>query len=338
VPGTLSVYAERVMGGNYLNFKIDRQEIARYGLTVGDVQDVIRSAIGGMNLTTTVEGLERYPVNLRYSREFRHNLSALREILVPTPMGQHIRLGNLAKIVIEKGPPGIKSENSRPNAWVYIDIKGIDVGTYVKMAQRAVSENVDIPAGYSLAWSGQYEYMMRAQERLMVVVPMTLMIIFVIIYLNTRSIFKTFLVLLAVPFSLIGAFWLLYMLGYNTSIAVWVGIIALAGVSAETGVVMLLYLDVAYDDAVRKGQMRTKKELVAAVYHGAVGRVRPKIMTAAVIMAGLLPIMWSHGSGADVMKRIATPMVGGMVTSVVVVLLVYPSIYYIWRGWRLEEE
>ncbi len=337
VPGTLSVYAERVMGGNYLNFKIDRQEIARYGLTVGDVQDVIRTAIGGMNLTTTVEGLERYPVNLRYSREFRHNLSALREILVPTPMGQHIRLGNLSKIVIEKGPPGIKSENSRPNAWIYVDIKGIDVGTYVKMAQQAVSENVDIPAGYSLGWSGQYEYMMRAQERLKVVVPMTLMIIFVIIYLNTRSIFKTFLVLLAVPFSLIGAFWLLYMLGYNTSIAVWVGIIALAGVSAETGVVMLLYLDVAYDDAVRKGQMRTKKDLVAAVYHGAVSRVRPKIMTAAVIMAGLLPIMWSHGSGADVMKRIATPMVGGMVTSVVVVLLVYPSIYYIWRGRRLEE-
>ena len=338
VPGTLSVYSERVMGGNYLNFNINREEIARYGLTVGDVQDVIASAIGGMNITTTVEGLERYPVNLRYGREFRHNLEALRQILVATPMGQHIPLGNLADIVIEKGPPAIKSENSRPNAWVYVDITGIDVGTYVKRAQEAVLEGVEVPAGYNIAWSGQYEYMVRAQERLMVVVPMTLMIIFVIIYMNTRSLFKTLIVLLAVPFSLIGAYWLLYLLGYNTSVAVWVGIIALAGVSAETGVVMLLYLDVAYDEAVGKGLMRNKKDLVEAVYHGAVSRVRPKIMTASVIMAGLFPIMWSTGSGADVMKRIATPMVGGMVTSVVVVLLVYPAIYYIWRGWNLQEE
>ena len=338
VPGTLSVYSERVMGGNYLNFNINREEIARYGLTVGDVQDVIASAIGGMNITTTVEGLERYPVNLRYGREFRHNLEALRQILVATPMGQHIPLGNLADIVIEKGPPAIKSENSRPNAWVYVDITGIDVGTYVKRAQEAVLEGVEVPAGYNIAWSGQYEYMVRAQERLMVVVPMTLMIIFVIIYMNTRSLFKTLIVLLAVPFSLIGAYWLLYLLGYNTSVAVWVGIIALAGVSAETGVVMLLYLDVAYDEAVGKGLMRNKKDLVDAVYHGAVSRVRPKIMTASVIMAGLFPIMWSTGSGADVMKRIATPMVGGMVTSVVVVLLVYPAIYYIWRGWNLQEE
>ena len=338
VPGTLSVYSERVMGGNYLNFNINREEIARYGLTVGDVQDVIASAIGGMNITTTVEGLERYPVNLRYGREFRHNLEALRQILVATPMGQHIPLGNLANIVIEKGPPAIKSENSRPNAWVYVDITGIDVGTYVQRAQEAVREGVELPAGYNIAWSGQYEYMVRAQERLLVVVPMTLMIIFVIIYLNTRSLFKTLIVLLAVPFSLIGAYWLLYLLGYNTSVAVWVGIIALAGVSAETGVVMLLYLDVAYDEAVGKGLMRHKKDLVEAVYHGAVSRVRPKIMTASVIMAGLLPIMWSTGSGADVMKRIATPMVGGMVTSVVVVLLVYPAIYYIWRGWNLQEQ
>ncbi len=338
VPGTLSVYSERVMGGNYLNFNINREEIARYGLTVGDVQDVIASAIGGMNITTTVEGLERYPVNLRYGREFRHNLEALRQILVATPMGQHIPLGNLADIVIEKGPPAIKSENSRPNAWVYVDITGIDVGTYVQSAQEAVREGVELPAGYNIAWSGQYEYMVRAQERLLVVVPMTLMIIFVIIYMNTRSLFKTLIVLLAVPFSLIGAYWLLYLLGYNTSVAVWVGIIALAGVSAETGVVMLLYLDVAYDEAVGKGLMRHKKDLVEAVYHGAVSRVRPKIMTASVIMAGLLPIMWSTGSGADVMKRIATPMVGGMVTSVVVVLLVYPAIYYIWRGWNLQEE
>lgn len=337
VPGTLSVYSERVMGGNYLKFDIKREEIARYGLTVGDVQDVIQSAIGGMNITTTVEGLERYPVNLRYSRELRHSLPMLREILVPTPTGQHIPLGHLAEMRFEKGPPAIKSENSRPNAWIYVDITGIDVGTYVERARQAVAENIELPGGYSIGWSGQYEYMVRAQERLMLVVPLTLLITFVIIYLNTRSFFKTFIVLLAVPFALIGAFWLLYWLQYNMSITVWVGIIALAGVSAETGVVMLLYLDVAYEDAVREGRMRHKQDLVDAVYHGAVSRVRPKIMTASVIMAGLLPIMWSHGTGADVMKRIATPMVGGMVTSVIVVLLVYPAIYYIWKGWNLED-
>ncbi len=338
VPGTLSVYAERVMGGNYLDFQINRQEIARYGLTVGDVQDVIQSAIGGMNITTTVEGLERYPVNLRYSRELRDNLPKLRQILVSTPLGQHIPLGHLADINFKKGPPSIKTEASRPQAWIYVDLSGIDVGTYVKMAQRAVAEQVNVPVGYNIAWSGQYEYMVRAQERLTYVLPMTFMIIFVIIYLNTRSAFETFIVLLSVPASLVGAFWLLYLLDYNMSIAVWVGLIALAGLAAETGVVMLLYLDVAYKEAVEKGLMRHRKDLVDAIYHGAVTRLRPKIMTASVIMAGLIPIMWSHGTGADVMKRIATPMVGGMVSSVVLVLGVYPAIYYIWKGWKLENE
>jgi Cu(I)/Ag(I) efflux system membrane protein CusA/SilA len=282
-----------------------------------------------------VEGLERYPVNLRYSRELRHNLPALREILVPTPRGQHIPLGYLADIEIEKGPPAIKTESSRPNAWIYVDIEDIDVGSYVKMAQRAVAEQIEVPDGYNIAWSGQYEYMLRSQNRLRVVIPMTLVIIFVIIYLSTKSIFKTLIVLLAVPFSLIGVFWLLWYLGYNMSIAVWVGIIALAGVSAETGVVMLLYLDVAYEDAKRRGMLRNKKDLIEAVYHGAVNRVRPKMMTAISTMAGLLPIMWGHGTGADVMKRIATPMVGGMMSSVLVILVVYPAIYYIWRGWKL---
>jgi Cu(I)/Ag(I) efflux system membrane protein CusA/SilA len=335
VPDTLSVYAERVVGGNYLNFRVRRDEIARHALTVGDVQDVIQTSIGGMNITTTVEGLERYPVNLRYSRELRDNLPALREILVPTLTGHHIPLGQLTDITIVKGPPAIKSENARPNAWVYVDIQGIDVGTYVQRARQAVAEQVEVPPGYNLAWSGQYEYMLRAQQRLTYVVPMTILIIFVIIYLNTRSVFKTLIVLLAVPFSLVGAFWLLYLLGYNMSIAVWVGIIALAGVSAETGVVMLLYLDGSYNQWVVDGRMRSKRDLVDAVYDGAVKRVRPKIMTASVIIAGLLPIMWSHGTGADVMKRIAAPMVGGVITSVVVVLVVYPAIYYIWRGWRL---
>jgi len=338
VPGTLSVYAERVMGGNYLDFQINRAEIARYALTVGDVQDVIQSAIGGMNITTTVEGLERYPVNLRYSRELRDNLPALRQILVPTPSGQQVPLGYLADINFKKGPPAIKTEGSRPNAWIYVDISDIDIGTYVKMAQRAVAEQVTVPVGYNIAWSGQYEYMVRAQERMAYVVPMTFMIIFVIIYLNTRSAFETLIVLLSVPASLVGAFWLLYLLDYNLSIAVWVGLIALAGLAAETGVVMLLYLDVAYKEAVEKGLMRHRKDLVDAIYHGAVTRLRPKIMTASVIMGGLIPIMWSHGTGADVMKRIATPMVGGMVSSVVLVLGVYPAIYYIWKGWRLENE
>jgi copper/silver efflux system protein len=337
VPGTLSVYAERVMGGNYLDFQIDRTAIARYGLTVGDVEDVIQSAIGGMNITTTVEGLERYPVNLRYSRELRDSLPALRNILVSAPGGQQVPLGQLARLEIVKGPPQIKSENARPNAWVYVDLEGVDIGTYVRAAQRAVARGVQVPPGYSLAWSGQYEYMMRAQQRLMYVIPMTIVIIFVILYLNTKSVFKTLVVLLAVPFALMGAFWLLYVLRYNMSIAVWVGVIALAGVSAETGVVMLLYLDEAYDEALASNRLRTRRDLTVAVYQGAVSRVRPKIMTASVILAGLLPIMWSRGTGADVMKRIAAPMVGGMVTSVVVVLLVYPAIYYIWKGWDLKE-
>ena len=337
VPGTRSVFSERVMGGNYLDFNIDREAIARYGLTVAEVQDVIQSAIGGMNLTTTVEGLERYPINLRYGREFRDSLGSLEQILVPTPLGQHVPLGYLATIEMSKGPPSIKTENSRPNAWVYVDLADVDVGTYVTMARTAVSESISLPNGYNIAWSGQYEYMIRAQERLVFVIPMTLIIVFVIIYLSTRSAVKTLIVFLAVPFSLVGAFWLLYILDYNMSIAVWVGIIALAGLDAETGVVMLLYLDVAFGEAVRKGLMRHRTDLKDAVYQGAVQRVRPKIMTASVILAGLLPIMWSHGTGADVMKRIATPMVGGVVTSVIMELAVYPVIYLIWKGWRLKD-
>jgi len=340
VPNTLSVYAERVAGGNYVNFTIDREEIGRYGLNVGDVQDVIASAIGGMNVSTTVEGLERYPINLRYPRELRDNLDLLREILVPTPMGQHIPLGQLATLEVRKGEPSVKSENSRPNTWIYVDIRNIDVGTYVQRAQAAVAEalaggDIELPAGYNIVWSGQYEYMLRAQRRLMVVVPITLLIIVLIIYLNTRSAFETFIVLLAVPFSLVGAIWLIWFLDYNMSIAVWVGIIALAGLDAETGVVMLLYLNVAYREWIAKGAMQNLGDLREAIYHGAVQRVRPKAMTVSVILAGLMPIMWSHGSGADVMKRIAVPMVGGVITSFIMELLVYPAIFFVWRGWSL---
>lgn len=341
VPGTSSVFAERVMGGNYIEFRINRDEIARYGLTVGAVQDVLEVALGGMPLTTTVEGLERYTVNLRYDRDFRENLEALREIIVPTPTGAQVPLGQLAKVEVVRAPMGIKSEGAIPNAWIYVDVKNIDVGTYVQMAQRAVNEAVakgavKLPNGFNIFWSGQYEYMLRAQQRLMMVVPLTLIIIVLIIYLNTRSAVKTAIVLLAVPFSLVGAFWILYLLDYNLSVAVWVGIIALAGLDAETGVVMLLYLDLAYEQWVKDDKMRNVTDLRDAIYHGAVKRVRPKAMTACVIIAGLLPILWSHGAGADVMKRIATPMIGGVITSTVMELAVYPAIFFLWRSRRFR--
>lgn len=343
VPGTLSAFAERTMGGNYVEFNIDRDAIARYGLTVGDVQEVLEVALGGMPLTTTVEGLERYAVNLRYSRDFRENLGALREIVVPTPTGARVPLGQLAKIETVHAPMGIKSEAAVPNAWIYVDVKGIDVGTYVQTAMRAVNEavangTIKLPSGYNVFWSGQYEYMLRAQQRLMIVVPLTLLIIILIIYLNTRSAIKTAIVMLAVPFSLVGAFAVVHWLGYNMSVAVWVGIIALAGLDAETGVVMLLYLDIAHAQWIKDGKMRNLTDLRDAIYHGAVKRVRPKAMTACVIIAGLAPILWSHGAGADVMKRIATPMVGGVVTSTLMELLVYPAIYYLWRSRAINRQ
>ncbi|MEW6060893.1 MAG: CusA/CzcA family heavy metal efflux RND transporter [Bacteroidota bacterium] len=338
VPGTLSAFAERAVGGNYLDFEINRKEAARYGLTVGDVQNVIQTAMGGMPITNTVEGLERYTVNLRYSRELRDNIESLKRVLVPTPTGEQIPIGQLATIVPRKGPMVVRSEDTRPNAWVYVDIKNIDVGTYVQNAKRIITEQIKLPAGYNIVWSGQYEYMQRAEQRLMYVIPMTLFIIFVIIYINTKSLTKVAIVFLAVPFSLVGTFWFLYFLGYNLSIAVWVGIIALAGLDAETGVVMLLYLDQAYDDQKQKGLMRGLQDLKDAIHHGAVKRVRPKIMTASVIIAGLIPIMWSHGTGADVMKRIAAPMVGGVVTSVLLELAVYPVIYYLWKTRTLKKE
>ncbi len=338
VPGTLSAYAERTVGGNYVDIKINREEAARYGLTIQDVEDVIQSAMGGMNVTTTVEGLERFPVNLRYGREQRDNIEDLKRVLVPTPIGAQVPMGQLADFTIHKGPMMIKTEGTRPNAWVYIDLKTSDIGSYVKDAQRIVAKNIRIPAGYSLVWSGEFEYMQHANRRLMIVIPLTLFIIFLIIYLNTKSLKKVAIIFLAVPFSLVGTFWLLYILGYNLSIAVWVGIIALAGLDAETGVVMLLYLDVAYKEWQDKGMMRGIKDLIDSIHHGAVKRVRPKIMTASVIVAGLVPIMWSNGAGADVMKRIAAPMLGGVVTSVLMELAVYPVIYYLWKSYELKKE
>ncbi len=341
VPGTLSAFAERTMGGNYIQFNIDRDAISRYGLNVADVQDVLEVALGGMPLTTTVEGLERYGVNLRYSRDFRENLGAFRDIIVPTPTGAQIPLGQLATIETVRAPMGIKSEAAVPNAWIYVDVKGIDVGTYVQMAMRAVNEavargEIKLPTGCNIFWSGEYEYMLKARQRLMIVVPLTLLIIILIIYLSTRSAIKTGIVMLAVPFSLVGAIGILALLDYNFSVAVWVGIIALAGLDAETGVVMLLYLDLAYEDWKKRGLMTNLAHLRDAIYHGAVKRVRPKAMTACVIVAGLAPILWSHGTGADVMKRIATPMIGGVITSTIMELVAYPAIYYIWRSRRMS--
>ena len=342
VPGTASAYAERIMGGRYIEFEINRDAIARYGLTVGDVQDVLSVALGGMPLTTTVEGLQRYTINLRYGRDFRSDLESLKhDIVVPTPAGAQIPLGELATLKVVDGPMGIKTEGAVPNDWVYVDIRGVDVGTYVQMAMHAVNEaqangTIKLPPGYNLFWSGQYEYMLRAKQRLTIVVPLTLLIIVLIVYLNTRSSVATAIIMLSVPLALVGSFWMLYLDGYNLSVAVWIGLIALAGVSAETGAVMLLYLNLAYDEWKREGRLRTLGDLRDAIYHGAVKRVRPKAMTACVIIAGLAPILWSHGTGADVMKRIATPMVGGVVTSVIMELVAYPAIFYLWRTRSLK--
>lgn len=349
IRGTRSVYAERVTTGYFLDFNIKRDEIARYGLSIDEVQEVVQTAIGGMNITTTVEGRERYPVNIRYPRELRNDVERLKRVLVPvsgngsSAMGAvqgamstqksaaQIPLGELADIKIIKGPTGIKSEEGLLTSYVYIDFSGRDVGGYVKEAKQKVS-SLKIPEGYRLEWSGEYEYLVKTQERLKLVIPLTVLIIFVLIYLNTSSVTKTFIVLLAVPFSLVGSFWLLYLLNYNMSIAVWVGIIALAGLDAETGVVMLLYLDLAYERWKKEGRLNSTEDLKEAIMYGAVKRIRPKIMTVSVILAGLMPIMFSHGAGSDVMKRIAAPMVGGVITSTILELLIYPAIYMIWKS------
>ena len=332
LPGTRGAYAERVMGGNYLDVKVDRTAIARYGLTVSDVQEVIQTAIGGLNVTTTVEGLERYPVNLRYGRELRDDLPALRSVLVPTAAGAQIPLGRLASIDYAVGPPSIKSENAKPNAWVFVDTDAADLGSYVDAARTAVDAEVDVPPGYTITWSGQYEYLERAQARLAIVIPATLLLIAAIIYVSRRSLPETLLVLLGTPFALIGAIWLLYWLDYNLSVAVWVGIIALAGLYAETATVLLLYLNVAVGDAEKRGELRDRSALAEAIISGTAKRVRPVLMTIATDVLGLLPIMWSVGAGADVMKRIAAPLVGGVLTAGLVVLLLFPAVFYWWKA------
>ena len=336
VPGTRSAFAERLNEGYYLDLIVNRREAARYGLTVGDVQSVITSAIGGETVTTTVEGRERYPVNVRYKRELRDDPDRLKRVLIPTPSGAQIPLGQIAEVVITKGPPSISNESGALTGLVSVAVGGRDLRGYVEDAQRAVRARVTLPPGYTLRWTGQYEHLIRAEERLKLVVPVTLALILLLLYLNFRSLAKSLIVLLSVPFAAIGAIWYLDYLGYNLSVAVWVGIIALAGVAAETGVVMLVYLDEAYERRVREGRMATIQDVREAIMEGAVQRVRPKMMTVAAIMGGLLPIMWTTGTGADVMKRIAAPMIGGMVSSTILTLLVIPVIYALWRGKELQ--
>ena len=325
---TVSAFAEKSVGGNYLDVRINREEIARYGLNVADVQDIIISAAGGMNVGETVEALERYPINVRYPRELRDNLTALRQTLVATPNGAHIPLAQLAALEIHKGPPMVKSENAVPTSWVYVDIAGIDVGTYVKNAQKAVNAQVKLPTGYSIVWSGQYEYMEAARKRLQVAVPLAAISIILLLYIATRSWLRVGIVVLAVPFSLIGAMWLVYLLGYNLSLAVWVGVIALAGLDAETGLVMLLYLDQSYERFHSEGRMRNDRDLWHAIHDGAVQRIRPKMMTVMVVFTGLVPLLWGTGAGADTMRRLAAPMIGGLATSFIMELVVYPVLFY----------
>ena len=339
IPGTASAYSEKSVGGNYLDIDIDRNEIARYGLSIGDVQDVIQSAIGGMNRSTTVEGLERYPINLRYGRELRDTPEKLKRVLIPTPRGEQIPLAHLASIKIVKGPPVIKSENSRPNVWIYIDLRDIDVGTYVKQARPIIESSVQLPPGYTLIWSGQWEYIERANNRLKFVVPITLLIIFVLLYLNFKSIWESLVVMLSVPFALVGGFWLLFILDYNMSVAVWVGFISLAGLAAETGVVMILYIDHAWARLKKeKGGSFGAQDIITAVTSGAVDRVRPKMMTVTTTLLALVPILWSTGAGSLVWKRIATPMIGGLITSTALTLLVIPVIYAMVKEFALKWE
>ena len=338
IPGTLSVYSERVTGGNYLDFDIRRHEIARYGLTIDDVQEVIMSAVGGMNVTYTVEGLERYPVNLRYQRELRDDIQRLKRVLVATPTGAHVPLAQLADLSIEKGPAMIKSENARKTAWIYVDLKGVDIGTYVKNAKNVVREQIDMPTGYSLAWSGQFEYMEEARKTLNIIVPLTILLIFILLYVHFHNVAEAAIVMASLPFALVGGIWLLYILDYNLSVAVVVGFIALAGLAAETGVVMLVYLDEAYARRQNAGQMNTFEDLNSAVIDGAVERVRPKLMTVATTLIALLPIMIGTETGVRVMKRIAAPMVGGLISSAILTLIIIPAVYDIWKRWEMRRK
>ena len=332
VEGTASVYSERVAGGRYIKVDIQREKAARYGLNIADVQTVVTSAIGGMNVSQTVEGLERYPINVRYPQEYRNSVEKLKMLPVVTPMGMRIALADVADIRIEDGPPGIKSENARPNGWTFVDIEGRDLGSYVAAAQKVVAEQVELPPGYSINWSGQYEYLLRAQEKLTYVVPLTLAIIVVLLYMSFRRFAEVAMIMGTLPLALIGGIWMLHLYQFNFSVAVGVGFIALAGVAVEIGVIMLVYLNQAYQEKLRAtGGELTQTDLKAAVMEGAGMRVRPVMMTVAAIIAGLLPIMYGTGTGSEIMQRIAAPMVGGMISAVILTLLLIPAVFYLWR-------
>jgi Cu(I)/Ag(I) efflux system membrane protein CusA/SilA len=336
VTGTRHVFAERSGGGAFLDIVWNREALARAGLGIADAQVVVQNAIGGENLTTTVEGRERYPVNVRYAADFRSDIGALGQLLVTAADGQRqIPLAQLAGIVPVTGPSMIRNEDGLLTAYVYVDLAGRDPSSYLQEARARLAAAVPLPAGYAIAWSGQYEAMARVRARLTLVIPLTLACIILLLYLNTGSFVKTAIVLLAVPFSAVGAIWFLYALGYNMSVAVWVGLIALVGVDAETGVFMLLYLDLACERARAEGRLRNRDELRQAIMQGAVTRVRPKFMTVATMFLGLVPIMWATGTGADVMKRIAAPLIGGLLTSFVLELVIYPPIYQLWK-WHAE--
>jgi Cu(I)/Ag(I) efflux system membrane protein CusA/SilA len=337
VPGTASAYAERAVGGYYLNVDPDRTQLARYGLMVGDVQNVVAMALGAEPVTTTVEGRERYTVSIRYPRDYRSDPQAIAtDVLIPIGEGGTVPLGQVAKVSLGQGPASIRTENSQLAVYIFVDFRDRDIGGYVADAQKAVASQVKFPPGYYVSWSGQFEYLERAKARLKIVVPVTILIIFLLLYLNFRRVTETLIVMLSVPFALVGGLWLMWWLGFNLSVAVAVGFIALAGVAAETGVVMLIYLDSALTDLqakrVAEGKPFTRGDLHAAIMAGAVERVRPKMMTVLAIMAGLLPIMWSHGTGAEVMQRIAVPMIGGMVSSTLLTLIVIPAIYAVVKG------
>ena len=336
VPGTVSVYSERVAGGRYIKVDIQRAKAARYGLNIAEIQQVVATAIGGMNVTETVEGLERYPVSLRYPQDYRDSPEQLSLLPIVTLSGQRISLGDVANIIVEDGPPGIKSENARLNGWAFVDIEGVDVGTYVTDAQRVVADKLKLPAGYSIVWAGQYEYMQRAKAKLAYVVPLTLFIIIILLYLNFRNVIEVAMIMGTLPLAMVGSIWLIYLEGYNFSVAVGVGFIALAGVAVEIGVIMLVYLNQAYQGMLSEHRLKdittTKEDVLQAVLHGAGMRVRPVMMTAAAIIVGLLPILYGTGTGSEVMSRIAAPMVGGMLSAVILTLLVLPALFYLWRS------
>ena len=338
VPGTRSVYAERVSGGYFVDFVARREALARYGLSLDDIHNVVMTAVGGENIGSTIEGRERYTINLRYPRDLRANMDQLARILVTTMNGTQVPMSELADINVISGPAMIRDENGMLAGYVFVDIAGRDVGGYVGDAKRAVAKELKLPTGYSLVWSGQYENMLRVRERLKIVLPVTILLIFLLLYMNTKSAFKALIVMLAVPFSVVGAVWLMYALGYNISIAAWVGMIALMGLDAETGVFMLLFLELSYDQARKENRLRNIPDLHEAIIHGAVKRVRPKMMTVAAASMGLMPIMWSMGSGADLMKRVAAPMVGGLFTSFLMELLVYPAIFLLWRSRQFKQK